>query len=261
MYSTPPVGGQDGSGGSFWTSSALGRSLSRLDYNGGRGEGRAGESPLVMRRRTEELCARWDGLALDIDEILEAPIDSSLHLMPTGGRMSQPYVQSSAQHGVLPLGESAEPLHLFHTIRNRKHVLHCYELLLMRTLEEDPDLWQRLCDTFTADPATLMTWSRDAHWTPCVKDDCDHGYSKVAYDLNGGGKMVYHAGHNTQDCAKKCNERSGCTAYEFNKGGNDDYKCITYTAEPSSLHGDEHQQFTGWASCIKDRVAQGQNYA
>ena len=148
MYFTHPVGGQDGSGGSFWTSSALGRSLSRLDYNGGRGEGRVGESPLVMRRRTEELCARWDGLALDIDEILEAPIDSSLHLMPTGGRMSQPYVQSSAQHGVLPLGESAEPLHLFHTIRNRKHVLHCYELLLMRTLEEDPDLWQRLCDTF-----------------------------------------------------------------------------------------------------------------
>ena len=94
-----------------------------------------------------------------------------------------------------------------------------------------------------------------------MKDDCDHGYGKIAYDLNGGGKMVYHAGHNTQDCAKKCNERSGCTAYEFNKGGNDDYKCITYTAEPSSLHGDEHQQFTGWASCIKDRVAQGQNYA
>ena len=117
------------------------------------------------------------------------------------------------------------------------------------------------CDTFTADPATLMTANRHPHWTACVKDDCDHGYSKVAYDLNGGGKMVYHAGHNTQDCAKKCNERSGCTAYEFNKGGNDDYKCITYTAEPSSLHGDEHQQFTGWASCIKDRVAQGQNYA
>ena len=154
MSSYLSLGGQDGSsfGGSFWTTSALGRSLSRLDYSSGRGESRGGgdcHSPLMMRRRTEELCARWDGLALDIDEILEAPIDSSVHLMPSGGqRMSQPYVQSSAQHGVLPLGESAEPLHLFHTIRNRKHILHCYELLLMRTLEEDPALWQRLCDRF-----------------------------------------------------------------------------------------------------------------
>ena len=128
--------------------------MSRLDYSSSsRGEGRGGgdcHSPLMMRRRTEELCARWDGLALDIDEILEAPIDSSVHLMlPGSGRMSQPYVQSSMhEHGVLPLGESAEPLHLFHTIRNRKHILHCYELLLMRTLEEDPALWQRLCDRF-----------------------------------------------------------------------------------------------------------------
>merc|ERR1719242_1729643 len=147
-------GGQDGNsfGRSFWTSSALGRSLSRLDYSSRERRGGGdyqSQSPVMMRRRTEELCARWDGLALDIDEILEAPIDSSIHLMPPGGqRMSQPYVQSSAQHGVLPLGESAEPLHLFHTIRNRKHILHCYELLLMRTLEEDPELWQRLCERF-----------------------------------------------------------------------------------------------------------------
>ena len=32
-------------------------------------------------RRTEELCARWAGLSLDIDEILEAPLDSALQVL------------------------------------------------------------------------------------------------------------------------------------------------------------------------------------
>lgn len=88
-------------------------------------------------------------------------------------RLSQPYVQASTLHGVLPdATATAEPLHLFHTIRcftpaitttishtitstttldftrNRKHVLHCYELLLMRALDSDPALWTRLCERF-----------------------------------------------------------------------------------------------------------------
>ena len=105
-------------------------------------------SPRASRRRTEEFCARWDGLALDIDEILEAPLDSSLQPRSTNLPLSQPYVQSSTAHGVLPQGASSEPLHLFHTIRNRKHVMQCYEFLLMRTLDTQTDLWTRLCERF-----------------------------------------------------------------------------------------------------------------
>ena len=54
---------------------SLGRSMSRLDQEPGelsRGQGR-------RRTRTQELCDRWSGLALDIDEILEAPLETSLN--------------------------------------------------------------------------------------------------------------------------------------------------------------------------------------
>jgi len=58
----------------------------------------------------------------------------------------QPYIQSDCRHQVVV--PDTEPLHLFHTIRNRKHIFHCYEFLLMRKLEEDQELWRKLCERF-----------------------------------------------------------------------------------------------------------------
>lgn len=58
----------------------------------------------------------------------------------------QPYIQSDCRHQVVV--PDTEPLHLFHTVRNRKHIFHCYEFLLMRKLEEDQDLWGKLCERF-----------------------------------------------------------------------------------------------------------------
>ena len=95
-------------------------------------------------------CGRWDGLDVNIDEILESPIQTleTVETAVNNSVDSRPFIQSSHGHCVLPGGYRAQPLHLFHTVRNRKHVLHCYEYLLMRTLEDDPQLWQKLCESF-----------------------------------------------------------------------------------------------------------------
>merc|ERR550519_2640557 len=125
----------------------LGRSLSRLDQ--AQASPWAVQSSQNRSRRTQELCDRWNGLELDIDEILEAPLETNLsHSLVNSDRDFQPFIQTEFRQGVLPQGNKAEPLHLFHTIRNRKHVLHCYEFLLMRTLDEDDNLWVKLCEKF-----------------------------------------------------------------------------------------------------------------
>ena len=117
------------------------RSLPRLDQV---------QESVRSRSRAQELCDKWSTLALDIDEILEAPLETNLTVTSanTADRDYKPFIQTEFRPGVVPQGYKAEPLHLFHTIRNRKHVLHCYEYLLMQTLETDDSLWQKLCDRF-----------------------------------------------------------------------------------------------------------------
>ena len=92
------------------------------------------------------------GLDINIDEILESPLQTVVN----NSVDSQPFIQSTHGHCVLPGGYRAQPLHLFHTVRNRKHVLHCYEYLLMRTLEDDPPLWEKLCESFGTCDQCLM---------------------------------------------------------------------------------------------------------
>ena len=134
------VGDSDRSG----PGTILGRSLSRLDQTN---SGHCNSHVNNRSRRTQELFDRWNGLELDIDEILEAPLESNLPpSLTSSDREYQPFIQTQFEQGVLP--NKAEPLHLFHTIRNRKHVLHCYEFLLMRTLDEDENLWMKLCEKF-----------------------------------------------------------------------------------------------------------------
>jgi len=122
----------------------LGRSLPRLDQ----------PSSIQSRTisRTQELCDRWNGLSLDIDEILEAPLEPNLNTTASSTvereSQHQPFIQTEFRPGVVPQGYKAEPLHLFHTIRNRKHILHCYEFLLMQTLDNDEGLWIKLCERF-----------------------------------------------------------------------------------------------------------------
>jgi len=110
----------------------------------------------------------------------EAPSPMSGMVGSRDSEQFQPYIQSDCRHQILvPAAESSEPLHLFHTTKNRKHIFHCYEFLLMRRLEEDSSLWFRLgerfghCDQCRAeaedsDLGEYLT-PRHSHGTP-VKD-------------------------------------------------------------------------------------------
>ena len=150
---------------------SLGRSMSRLDQEPGEFSRGQGQGRRRTRTRTQELCDRWSGLALDIDEILEAPLETSLNKgqgatnrsTDTEGREFRPFIQTDSRQCVVPGSYKAEPLHLFHTHRNRKHVLHCYEFLLMRTLDDDDGLWQKLCERFGHCDQCLLEGGRHSH--------------------------------------------------------------------------------------------------
>ena len=49
-------------------------------------------------------------------------------------------------------------------------------------------------------------------------------------DISGDGKEWSHPGEGIENCAKVCDQRKGCTSFEYNSGGNENYKCGTYTA-------------------------------
>ena len=157
--------------------SNLGRSMPRLDQD--LGPSSRSQSPVRRRTRTQELCDRWNGLALDIDEILEAPLETTLNKVQvaairsaeTETREFRPFIQSEFRQCVVPGSLKAEPLHLFHTHRTRKHVLHCYEYLLMRTLDTDDDgLWQKLCERFGHCDQCLLEGGRHSHKHQHTKD-------------------------------------------------------------------------------------------
>jgi len=145
--------------------------MSRLDQEPGEFSRGQGQGRRRTRTRTQELCDRWSGLALDIDEILEAPLETSLNKgqgatnrsTDTEGREFRPFIQTDSRQCVVPGSYKAEPLHLFHTHRNRKHVLHCYEFLLMRTLDDDDGLWQKLCERFGHCDQCLLEGGRHSH--------------------------------------------------------------------------------------------------
>jgi len=59
---------------------------------------------------------------------------------------SMPFIQSVDNKQVL-VGR-VEPLHLSRAMRRRDHILHCYEFQLMLRLDQDQELWQKLCDRF-----------------------------------------------------------------------------------------------------------------
>ena len=153
----------------------LARSLPRLDQSSP-GTVPSHQQQPRARSRTQELCDRWNGLALDIDEILEAPLEASIPQSApiTLDRDYQPFIQTEFRPGVVPY--KAESLHLFHTIRNRKHVLHCYEYLLMQTLDTDDDgLWQKLCERF-------------GYCDQCESEGCNTRSSKHSHPPKNKGK-------------------------------------------------------------------------
>jgi hypothetical protein len=84
----------------------------------------------------------------------------------------------------------------------------------------------------------------------CQANACPTGYDATPYNLDGAGKQWSENPANTvTGCASICNQRYGCTSFEFNKGGDENYKCGTYTGGSSNVQ--RGLQTSTWQSCTK----------
>ena len=88
--------------------------------------------------------------------------------------------------------------------------------------------------------------------------NCPEGYDTVAQDLYGPGKKVSQPdpdpNRSLQQCADICNDRSGCTGFEYSNGPYKPGKCLTYTGGDSDIidvNLDRDQADSNWFSCIK----------
>ena len=81
---------------------------------------------------------------------------------------------------------------------------------------------------------------------------CSCGYSYVSKDMDGTGKKFIYPGKGVKNCAAACKEREGCTGFEYNVGGNEGYKCGTYTGGASNLGKVRATtgQHSTWDSCV-----------
>ena len=80
---------------------------------------------------------------------------------------------------------------------------------------------------------------------------CPPGWSAIAYDVHGGGK-VWHVGvARIGECADMCRETDGCTAFEFS---DEDHTCGTYTDGPRNIDVD-HLEVANVTACALPRQA------
>ena len=80
-------------------------------------------------------------------------------------------------------------------------------------------------------------------------ETCGCGYRYSTLDLSGADNLESFPGQGIENCANTCNARKGCTSFEYNHAGNDNYYCGTYTAGDSNVQ--KGNQSPQWTSCIK----------
>jgi len=81
--------------------------------------------------------------------------------------------------------------------------------------------------------------------------ECASGFTYTSSNLGGNTKSFsYPDPASFENCAKACTSLTGCTGYEYNIGGDEGYKCGTYTGGDSSIMSDS--QLDTWTSCILD---------
>ena len=81
---------------------------------------------------------------------------------------------------------------------------------------------------------------------------CGCGYVLTGSNLGGESKRFSYPGRGVAKCAKACNERPGCTSFEYNHGGAENYKCATYAKGDKNI--EQGGQLQGWTSCLKGIV-------
>ena len=58
-------------------------------------------------------------------------------------------------------------------------------------------------------------------------------------------------GEGIEACATICNERPGCTSFEYNFVANEGYSCVTYTGGSSNLKNERNPtKHNQWVSCV-----------
>ena len=78
---------------------------------------------------------------------------------------------------------------------------------------------------------------------------CGCGYYVVKEDLDGEDKEVSTPGQVVENCALSCTQRSGCTGFEYNHGGDENYTCVTYTGGDNNVI-EGSTQSPMWTTCI-----------
>lgn len=86
---------------------------------------------------------------------------------------------------------------------------------------------------------------------------CGCGFKYISSDLEGNGKSFSFPGQGIENCANTCRLRGGCTGFEYNHDGNENYKCGTYTGGHSNINGPLK---SGWTSCINDMFIGRNNF-
>ena len=87
---------------------------------------------------------------------------------------------------------------------------------------------------------------------------CPSGYYAVSEDLDGTGKEWAQphpdSSRTIDDCASICDERQGCTGFEFAEGDSETGSCGTYTGGHENRQNDAGRldSDSNWRSCIGD---------
>ena len=93
---------------------------------------------------------------------------------------------------------------------------------------------------------------------------CPVGYQAIAQDIDGVGKKWAQPHpdpqRSIQQCADICNDRRGCTSFEYHNGPTEHGACGTYTGGNRNIKGDRNRDQAGskWYSCVKAPALHGQ---
>ena len=79
---------------------------------------------------------------------------------------------------------------------------------------------------------------------------CGCGYTVSTKNLYGTGQTSSFPGQGIANCKAVCDSRQGCTSFKYNAGGNENYKCFTYTGSTSNIRTELPNN--DWQSCVKD---------
>jgi len=118
------------------------------------------------------------------------------------------------------------------------------------------------CGTYTGGDSNVMKdegrLQIGSNWKSCQKDSiCPKGYTAVPQNLEGKGKVWSEPNpdrcRTINDCANICEDRNGCTGFEYAEGALETGACATYTGGYLNVYYDDSRLEKGsnWRSCLK----------